>query len=113
MEKHNKTWTAEPAYVEHVCVLDYKQIIAAKYSGLLWAQSILDAAWLRRHKLTAIILPTNCTYFYSQAHQNNCLYDMALDHGFLPRGEYKIQHILKTNFNMYVKVYSSSLFQQY
>lgn len=85
---------------ELVCVQDYEQLIAAKHFGVLWTESILDAAWLRRHKLTTIILPKNLNYFYNQTNQNNCLYDMALDHGFPTRGEYKIQHILKTNFNM-------------
>lgn len=100
VEKHIKTTTAEPAYAGHVCVEDYEQIIAAKRFGLLWAQSILDVAWLRRCKLTLIIWSTNSNYFYSQIHQSNCLYDMALDHGFLIRREYKSQHILKTNFNI-------------
>lgn len=94
MEKHIKTTIAEPAYAGHVCVEDYEQIIAAKHFGLLWAQSVLDAAW------TAIILPTNSNYFYSLTHQSNCLYDMALDHGFLTREECKSQHISKTNFNI-------------
>lgn len=111
VEKHRKTSTAEPANAGHVCVEDYEQIIAAKHFGLLWAQSILDASWLIGHELTANILLTTSNYFYSQTHQSNCMYDTVLDHGFLTRGKYKSQHILKTNFNMQVKVHSSSLQQ--
>lgn len=86
VEKHIKTSVSEPEYSGHVCAKDYElQIITAKYSGPLWAQSILDASQLVRNDPTATGLPTNSNNFYSQTHQSNCMYDMVLEHGFLTR----------------------------